>query len=221
MLHCFALLCLESLCRNHGGRVMEKQSWRRNHGEWIMEEESLSKNHGKWSRKKLETARSLTEAPRRHPGGIQEAPRMLPRDTQEAPRKLPGGSQEAARSTKAPRGPWERVGNLYDLLCIKCVHLWLLRRIFECAMILDASLQAEMLPGSVNGAAAQTRPLSNTVRTPWDKSVWGLYYIHIMYDDISRASSVLDYKKRIWNIRNIMLGIWHIRLYLEYVILDI
>ena len=63
----------------------------------------MRKNHGKWSRK-LEKARSLPEAPRRHPGGIQEAPRMLPRSSQEAPGRLPEGPQEAAKATKVPRG---------------------------------------------------------------------------------------------------------------------
>ena len=41
----------------------------------------------------METARSLPEAPRRHPGGTQEsqkAPRKLPRVTQEAPKRKPG-----------------------------------------------------------------------------------------------------------------------------------
>ena len=31
-----------------------------------------------------------------------------------------------------------------------------------------------MLAGSVNGTPAESRPLSRTVRTPTDKSVWGI-----------------------------------------------
>ena len=85
---------------------MEGEPWKRKHWRHLD------------SRKSLETARSLPEAPRRHPGGTQEAPQRLPRVTQDsqkaprklpegsqkAPRRLPGGSQEAARTTKAPRG---------------------------------------------------------------------------------------------------------------------
>ena len=49
----------------------------------------------------METARSLPEAPRRHPEGTQEAPRRLPRGTQEAPRRLPRGSQ-GTQGSKRP-----------------------------------------------------------------------------------------------------------------------
>ena len=32
--------------RNHGGGIMEEESWRRNHGEDIIDEESWRRNHG-------------------------------------------------------------------------------------------------------------------------------------------------------------------------------
>ena len=72
---------------------MEEESWRRNLGRVIME---ASGRH-------LETARSLPEAPRRHPEGTQEAPRRHPRSTQEAPRRHPGNTQEAPRRHQGTR----------------------------------------------------------------------------------------------------------------------
>ena len=76
----------------------------------------------------METARSLPEAPRRHPGGTQEAqkaPRRQPggtqwnpegsegtqeasrrpQEAQKTPRRHPGGTQEAPR--RLPRGTQE------------------------------------------------------------------------------------------------------------------
>ena len=146
-----------------------------------MEEEPLSNNHGKWSRKKLETARSLPEAPRRHLGGIQEAPRMLPRDTQEAPRKLPGGSQEAPRrqpgqsrlQEATERGQGNFVLVFTISFCTISIYFWLLRGVFERPMILDAFLQAYILPGSRALSVSNQGPLYNTVKTPIAKASLG------------------------------------------------
>ena len=80
----------ESCRRDHGGGIMEEESWRR-----IMEEESWMRNH----RGRIWEASRAIWTPRRHPGGTQEAPRRHP----EAPRSTqrhPGGTQEV-------RGLWD------------------------------------------------------------------------------------------------------------------
>ena len=135
----------------------------------------------------LSVSLSLYEAPRRHPRGSQEAkrlprgsqgaprtppeaPRRLPAGSQKAPRRLPGGSQEAAKATKAPRGPWERVGSFcigfYYLFWRSCILLSLLRGVFERPMILDAFLQATIARGSTPDPAAQARALIQNRENP-------------------------------------------------------
>ena len=135
------------LIRNGGGGILEAKSSRH-----------LD------SRKHLQTARNLPEAPRGHPGGTQEAPRRLrrhPGGTQEAAKRNPGGTQEAPRSLEAPRRQPGQPSliDFYKLLCNSCIYLWLLQKVFECAMILDAFYKHNCSPAAVNGATAQSRAL--------------------------------------------------------------
>ena len=138
----------------------------------------------------LSISLSLYEAPRRHPGGSQEAPKRLPG----LPRRLPEGSQEAPRTLPGgSQGHWERVGQLcmhfYMLLFKSSFLLSLLRGVFEGPMILDAFLHATIVRASTSYPPASARAPYSTVRTPTDKSVWGIYvergvihiYMYVMY----------------------------------------
>ena len=53
------------------------------------------------------------------------------------------------------------------------IDIQILYYVFEGQITKHGKLQSKMRPGRVNRAAAQSRPLSETVRNLADKSVWG------------------------------------------------
>ena len=82
--------------KNHGGEMMEEESWRRDREEksWrthhrgeIMEEKAWTRNHGEENMQKKSWRRNHRGHPEaEHPGVAQDAPRRSPGSTQEAPR---------------------------------------------------------------------------------------------------------------------------------------
>ena len=75
--------------RTEHGHIIEEESWKRNHGGGVMEYESwwqwLRRNHGTQN----------------HPEGTQRAAVSHPKDTQDAPRKHPGGTKKAPKAPEA------------------------------------------------------------------------------------------------------------------------
>ena len=120
---------------------MEKESLRRNLGSVIMEA----------SRRHLETARSLPEAPTWH----SETPRRHPEGSQETPRRHP-------KHPKLQRPPRERNRNPSQLKCKSCFCFSISQRVLRVGVILYRFLQGKMRADSRDGNLRTFQGPSNT-----------------------------------------------------------
>ena len=78
---------------------------------------------------------------------------------------------------EAPGGLGSKNRCLSRLECKSCMEMLILHCVFVGKITQHNKLHGKMLPGSVDGASHQARPLSNTVRTPTDKSAWGTKHL--------------------------------------------